>query len=320
MARKSPKNPLNDIVGQAGGWLGGAVSSLNTFLTGQDNPTVNPQTRKVISASQTVGDVVTGGAVSAMKGGPDAVTRYAAQQAALYAAGLAAEPVLEAAGKGVSAAANTKAGKALKGVVAEAKYEISSRLPVSQKTVKAIRQQHVRDVLQMAKRLDDKYMMQQRKTAQMANAVIKQYQEFNPVYIRAEAMHIEDTARQLKAANAPAMEIPIDEKAISRNLSKSANEIFRDTMQAGTREYDYQYPGWQQDVMNQLKKDIEDAQTYQRARGMLHRAGVETTRRLPRKTIEQKLAAEFRQEDLMDRLETQYLRSMMRRSGRGKIR
>ena len=313
MARKSPKNPLNDIVGQAGGWLGGAVSSLNTFLTGQDNPTVNPQTRRAISASQAVGDVVTGGAVSAMQQGPDAVTKYAAQQAALYGAGLAAQPVLGAAAKGVSAVANTKTGKALTNAV-------SSRLPVSQKTVRAIRQQHARDVVQMAKRLDDKYMRQQRKTAQMANAVIKQYQEFSPVYGRAEAMHIEDTARQLKAANAPAMEIPIDQRAVSRNLSKSANEIFRETMQAGTREYDYQYPGWQQDVMNQLKKDIEDAQTYQRARGMLHRAGVETTRRLPRKTIEQKLAAEFRQEDLMDRLETQYLRSMMKRSNLRKPR
>jgi len=313
MARKSPKNPLNDIVGQAGGWLGGAVSSLNTFLTGQDNPTLNPQTRRVVSASQTVGDIVTGGAVSAMQQGPDAVTRYAAQQAALYGAGLAAEPVLGAAAKGVSAVANTKTGKALTNAV-------SSRLPVSQKTVRAIRQQHVRDVVQMAKRLDDKYMRQQRKTAQMANAVIKQYQELNPVYSRAKTMYLENLGNELKAANAPAMEIPIDEKAISRNLSKSANEIFRNTMQAGTREYDYQYPGWQQDVMNQLKKDIEDAQTYQRARGMLHRAGVETTRRLPRKTIEQKLAAALRQEDLLDRLETQYLRSMMRRSGRGKPR
>lgn len=313
MARKSPKNPLNDIVGQAGGWLGGAVSSLNTFLTGQDNPTVNPQTRRVISASQTVGDIVTGGAVSAMQRGPDAVTRYAAQQAALYGAGLAAEPVLGAAAKGVSAAANTKTGKALTNAV-------SSRLPVSQKTVRAIRQQHVRDVVQMAKRLDDKYMRQQRKTAQMANAVIKQYQEFSPVYSRAEAMHIEDTARQLKAANAPAMEIPIDQRAVSRNLSRSANEIFSETMDAAIREPGYQYPGWQQDVLNQLKKDIEDAQTYQRARGMLHRTGVETTRRLPRKTIEQKLAAEFRQEDLMDRLETQYLRSMMRRSNLRKPR
>jgi hypothetical protein len=97
MARNSPKNPLNDIVGQAGGWLGGAASSLNTFLTGQDNPSLNPQTRRVVSASQTVGDVVTGGAVTAMKGGPDAVTRYAAQQAAVYAAGLAFEPAVEAA-------------------------------------------------------------------------------------------------------------------------------------------------------------------------------------------------------------------------------
>lgn len=313
MARRSSKNPLDDIVGQAGGWLGGAASSLNTFLTGQNNPTTNPQTRRVISASQAVGDIVTGGAVSAMQQGPEAVQRYANTQIALAAAGIAAQPVAQVVGRGVSAVGKSKAGKAL-----------ASRLPVSQKTVKQIRRQNAIDMLQMAERMaaraDRKYMRQQRKTAQMANEVIKQYQEFNPVYSRAEAMHIEDVGRQLREANAPAMEIPIDPKAVSRNLGKAANEIFRETMEVGSRKFDEQYPGWQSDVFNQLKKDIEQAQVYQRARGMMHRTGVETTRRLPKNTIEQKLAAEFRQEELMDRLETQYLRSMMRRGGRGKPR
>lgn len=326
MARSSKKNlrnPLDDISKAATGWLGDAAKGLS-MLIGPDSPTVNPQTKKAVDATRVVGDVVTGGAVTAMRGGPDAVERYAAQQAALYAAGLAAGPAINATVMGAKIVKNpvlrAQAARRAVDAAQTTKQALREAVPVSQKTVKAIQLQHAEDMLRLSQRADAKYMDQVRKNAGMANNAIKKYHETSPVYWRAEAMHIEDVSRQLRAANAPAMEINIDPKAVSRNLNKAANEIFRETMEQGMRDPANQYPGWQQDVLDQLKKDIDEIQVYQRARGMLHRAGIENTRRLPLDNVEKRLAAEFRREDLQDRLETQYLRSMMRRSNPRKLR
>lgn len=104
------QNPLDDIGSTVGGWLGGAAKSLNTFLTGDRNPTLNPQTRQGIRALQEVGDVASSGAVSAMQQGPDAVVRYANTQLAIAAASGVVGAVGPAA---VSKAAKTKAGQAV---------------------------------------------------------------------------------------------------------------------------------------------------------------------------------------------------------------
>lgn len=302
---------MNDIAGEVGGWLGGGARALDTFLSGDRNPGLNPQTRNLIRNTQAVGDVVSGGAVRAMQGGPDAVQRFAAQQAALYAAGLAAGPALGAAGKGLQKARNVpKVAKA----ISKAEARLANVMPVSAKTVRQMQRENAMMTLRIAERGQRRYVEQQQKTARMANQFIKQYEANNPVYMRAEAMWFEDVGDQYRAANAMhGTPIDIDRKAIHRNLNRSANEIFRETLDRMAKAENPR-PGWQNDAINQLKFDIEEARNYQRARGILHRIGIERTRRLPKPdSIEKQLAAEFRAEELKDRVEVQLLRSALRR-------
>lgn len=341
MARKSPKNPLNDIVGQAGGWLGGAVSSLNTFLTGQDNPTVNPQTRRVISASQVVGDVVTGGAVSAMQQGPDAVRRYANTQIALAAAGLAAEPVVGAAVKGAKILKNpvTRAQVVRRGQDAAWKvgHTVSGYKPVLNKTVRDLRKSNavrgqqladlneahrlLRETIYDVDRLVDSRATKQakQKTVEMANEFIKQYERNNPIYSRAEHMAFMESREAGTAIPSEDMpgyfEVP-SRREVRKRLNKAANQEFSELMQ-GFAEQGLPLP---QNATERLARDVREAQMYQRASGIMSRRGIETTRNLPVNTPEQIVAAEFRAMSLQDRLETQYLRSMMKRSNRRKPR
>ena len=296
MARRAPRNPLNDIAGEVGGWLGGGARALDALLSGDRNPGLNPQTRNLIRNTQVVGDVVSGGAVTAMQGGPDAVQRFAAQQAAFYAAGLATGPALGAAGKGLQKAKNIpKVAKA----ISKAEARLANVMPVSAKTVRQMQRENAMMTLRVAERGQRRYVEQQRKTARMANQFIKQYEANNPVYMRAEAMWMEDIDRQYRAANAmPGTPIDIDRKAIHRNLNKSANEVFQETVRRMSH-VENPYPGWQNEAVNQLKADIEEARNYQRARGILHRIGIERTQRLPKPdSIEKQLAAEFRAEEL----------------------
>lgn len=105
-----PKNPIDDIAKTVGGWLGGGAKALDTFLTGDRNPTFTPTTRQGIRALQEIGDVTSGGAVAAMQQGPDAVTRYVNTQVAIAAASGAVGAVAPVA---LSKAARTTTAKAI---------------------------------------------------------------------------------------------------------------------------------------------------------------------------------------------------------------
>ncbi len=124
------KNPIDDIGSTVGGWLGGAAKSLNVFLTGDQNPTMNPQTRAGIRALQEIGEQTTGGAVSAMQQGPEAVQRYVMTQAAIAAA---AGGVGAVAPKVVSKAAQTKAGQAVARKAGEVAFEARMLTPMTRR-------------------------------------------------------------------------------------------------------------------------------------------------------------------------------------------
>ena len=98
MAPRRVKNPINDIVNSAGRWVGGAAQSLDRALTADQDPTVTPLARRGIGTTQSVLDFASGGAIAAMKGGPDDVQRFASTQLALMTG-------LPVAGAGVGAVA-----------------------------------------------------------------------------------------------------------------------------------------------------------------------------------------------------------------------
>jgi len=131
MARK-PKNPIDDIAKTVGGWLGGGAKSLNTFLTGDRNPTLNPQTRAGIRATQRGLDIASGGGVSAAQQGPGAFARYANTQIGLYGAGVVAPSAISAA---LQSAPGQYATRKAATVAANAAFHAKLLKPVTTRTV-----------------------------------------------------------------------------------------------------------------------------------------------------------------------------------------
>lgn len=131
MARK-PKNPIDDIAKTVGGWLGGNAKSLNAFLTGDKNPTLNPQTRAGIRATQRGLDIASGGGVSAAQQGPGAFARYANTQIGFYGAGVVAPSAISAA---LESAPGQYATKKAATIAANAAFHAKLLKPVTTRTV-----------------------------------------------------------------------------------------------------------------------------------------------------------------------------------------
>ena len=128
MARGKKQNPIDDISKTVGGWLGGAARSLNVLATGDKNPSMNPTTRKGIRAVQGGLNVASGGGVTAIQQGPDAVVRYANTQIALYGLGEVAGEVIPAA---VSRAAKTRAGQAITNKALDVAFQAQMLKPMT---------------------------------------------------------------------------------------------------------------------------------------------------------------------------------------------
>ena len=180
MPRKS--NPINDIGNTVGGWLGGAAKSLNTFLTGDKNPTINPTTRRAIGATQEVADVLSGGGVAAAKAGPDAFQRYAVTQGALA---IGAAGVGAALPKVVSAAANTNAGKYAINKAADAAYQARMLKPVTTRNSLAAQRKLLNQVFEakgeIARLEDEIYFSKQVGTKTPDYDYMDLYESANPV-------------------------------------------------------------------------------------------------------------------------------------------
>jgi hypothetical protein len=321
VAPRKSKNPIDDLGGLVGGWLGGSARALNTFLTGDRNPTFNPQTRQGIRAIQEIGNATTGGAVLAMQQGPEAVQRYMATQAALAAAGGVAPSVVRGAVVGAKAIKNpvTRQQIARRATDAawKAKYVAEGMKPVRYSKLRDMRNQKVRLMMQMQGRVEDARDVakwerriadvaianMQKKTTLMANEFSLQYQNYNPVYQRAEQRNMEKLLELYGQSGAPeGMQMSGNTgTAISKELMGAANDLFRTATEAGAEPGAFAW--WQ------LKEDVRQAKAYQRARGIMARQAIDNIRSGGYRPAN----PEYVQQELQDRLEVQFLRSMMKR-------
>ena len=126
--RKSSKNPIDDIGKTVGGWLGGAARSLDTFVNPEKYLDMNLATSRAVTGIQQVTDVLTGGAVSAAKAGPDGFERYARQQIAITAATMGAGAALPSV---AGALAKSSAGKFASRKALDLVYEARMLRPVT---------------------------------------------------------------------------------------------------------------------------------------------------------------------------------------------
>jgi hypothetical protein len=119
------KNPIKDIGETVGGWLNSAAKSTDVFLKGNQNPFIPTPARKGIGASQTVGDALSGGLVSAAQKGGDAFGKQLAINAVTGA-------TISGAGAGVMKALRSPAVRSsVKGAIGSA----SEYLPTTRKNM-----------------------------------------------------------------------------------------------------------------------------------------------------------------------------------------
>jgi hypothetical protein len=325
MAPRRPKNPINDIVNSAGRWLGGAAQSLDRALTADQDPTVNPLARRGIGTTQSVLDFASGGAVAAMKGGPDDVQRFASTQLALMTGLPVAGAGVGAVAKGIKASGVVpKVARKAADVAWEAKYNAKMLKPVTTRKLVAQRNQFAREKQQLQEMIAQSQSeafeagdlisrMGSRvpnKTVKMANEFITQYQDYNPVFERAENKAMSEISEVYRASNAPqGMRMEYTRKDIRKQLLPSAQDLYADALGRMPQDDPMRI-----EAFNQLQTDIRQAKAFQQAEGIMARKGIETTRNLPALSDEQRLAKEYRDMVLQDRVEAQVLRSMLKRS------
>jgi hypothetical protein len=325
MAPRRPKNPINDIVNSAGRWVGGAAQSLDRALTADQDPTVNPLARRGIGTTQSVLDFASGGAVAAMKGGPDDVQRFASTQLALMTGLPVAGAAVGAAAKGIKASGVVPlAVRKAADVAWEAKYNAKMLKPVTTRKLVAQRNQFAREKQQLQEMIAQSQSeafeagdlisrMGSRvpnKTVKMANEFITQYQDYNPVYERAENKAMNALGDLYRASNAPqGMRMEYTRKDIRKQLLPSAQDLYADALGRMPQDDPMRI-----EAFNQLQRDVRQAKAFQQAEGIMARKGIETTRNLPALSDEQRLAKEYRDMVLQDRVEAQVLRSMLKRS------
>jgi hypothetical protein len=325
MAPRRVKNPINDIVNSAGRWLGGAAQSLDRALTADQDPTVTPLARRGIATTQSVLDFASGGAIAAMKGGPDDVQRFASTQLALMTGLPVAGAAVGAVAKGIKASGVVPlAVRKAADVAWEAKYNARMMMPVTTRKFVTQRNQFAREKQQLQGMLvqaqaeawqagDLISRMGSRvpnKTVKMANEFITQYQDYNPVFERAENKAMSEISEVYRASNAPqGMRMEYTRKDIRKQLLPSAQDLYADALGRMPQDDPMRI-----EAFNQLQTDIRQAKAFQQAEGIMARKGIETTRNLPALSDEQRLAKEYRDMVLQDRVEAQVLRSMLKRS------
>jgi hypothetical protein len=325
MAPRRVKNPINDIVNSAGRWVGGAAQSLDRALTADQDPTVNPLARRGIGTTQSVLDFASGGAITAMKGGPDDVQRFASTQLALMTGLPVAGAAVGAAAKGIKASGVVPlAVRKAADVAWEAKYNAKMLKPVTTRKLVAQRNQFAREKQQLQEMIaqsqseafeagDLLSRMGSRvpnKTVKMANEFIAQYQDYNPVYERAENKAMNALGDLYQSSNAPqGMRMEYTRKDIRKQLLPSAQDLYADALGRMPQDDPMRI-----EAFNQLQRDVRQAKAFQQAEGIMARKGIETTRNLPALSDEQRLAKEYRDMVLQDRVEAQVLRSMLKRS------
>jgi hypothetical protein len=325
MAPRRVKNPINDIINSAGRWVGGAAQSLDRALTADQDPTVNPLARRGIATTQSVLDFASGGAIAAMKGGPDDVQRFASTQLALMTGLPVAGAAVGAAAKGIKASGVVPlAVRKAADVAWEAKYNARMMMPVTTRKFVTQRNQFAREKQQLqgmlvqaqaeawhCRRFD--FEMGSRvpnKTVKMANEFITQYQDYNPVFERAENKAMSEISEMYRASNAPqGMRMEYTRKDIRKQLLPSAQDLYADALGRMPQDDPMRI-----EAFNQLQRDVRQAKAFQQAEGIMARKGIETTRNLPALSDEQRLAKEYRDMVLQDRVEAQVLRSMLKRS------
>ena len=327
MAPRRVKNPINDIVNSAGRWLGGAAQSLDRALTADQDPTVTPLARRGIGTTQSVLDFASGGAIAAMKGGPDDVQRFASTQLALMTGLPVAGAAVGAAAKGIKASGVVPlAVRKAADVAWEAKHNARMMMPVTTRKFVTQRNQFAREKQQLQGMLVqaqaeawqlgdmiDEISATRRtspKTTKMANEFIAQYQDYNPVYERAENKAMNALGDLYQSSNAPqGMRMEYTRKDIRKQLLPSAQDLYADALGRMPQDDPMRI-----EAFNQLQRDVRQAKAFQQAEGIMSRAKIEKTRRAPVLSDEQRLAKEYRDMVLQDRVEAQVLRSMLKRS------
>ena len=148
------------------------------------------------------------------------------------------------------------------------------------------------------------------KTTKMANEFITQYQDYNPVYERAENKAMNALGDLYQSSNAPqGMRMEYTRKDIRKQLLPSAQDLYADALGRMPQDDPMRI-----EAFNQLQRDVRQAKAFQQAEGIMSRAKIEKTRRAPVLSDEQRLAKEYRDMVLQDRVEAQVLRSMLKRS------
>jgi hypothetical protein len=154
------------------------------------------------------------------------------------------------------------------------------------------------------------------KTVKMANEFITQYQDYNPVFERAENKAMNALGDLYQSSNAPqGMRMEYTRKDIRKQLLPSAQDLYADALGRMPQDDPMRI-----EAFNQLQRDVRQAKAFQQAEDIMARKGIETTRNLPALSDEQRLAKEYRDMVLQDRVEAQVLRSMLKRSSSNKKR
>jgi hypothetical protein len=315
MARR-PKNPINDIVNSAGGWLGGVAKGVYNYSDSQARTFTNPYIN------------VAGRAVGKNPNLPVSGAKEAITNTAWGVVDVASGPIGRVAAKGVTAAgrAVAKTGVVRKAadVAWEAKYNARMMMPVTTRKFVTQRNQFAREKQQLqgmlvqaqaeawhaGDLLSEMGSRVPNKTVKMANEFITQYQDYNPVFERAENKAMSEISEMYRASNAPqGMRMEYTRKDIRKQLLPSAQDLYRDALERLPRNDPMRV-----EAFNQLQTDIRQAKAFQQAEGIMARKGIETTRRTPALSNEQRLAKEYRDMVLQDRVEAQVLRSMLKRS------
>lgn len=324
MARR-PKNPVNDIINSAGRWVGGAAQSLDRALTADKNPTVNPLARRGIGTTQSVLDFASGGAVSAMKGGPDDVQRFASSQLALVTALPVAGAAVGAAAKSIKASGVVpKVARKAADMAWDAKNQARMLKPVTTRKLVTQRNQYVGKIMELRGQvvqaqaeawqagdlISEVGSRVPNKTAKMANEFITQYQDYNPVFERAENKAMNALGDLYQSSNAPqGMEVVYTRKDVRQQLLPAAQDLYADALGRMPQDDPMRI-----EAFNQLQKDVRQAKAFQQAEGIMARKGIETTRSYPVLSDADRAAEEYRNMVLQDRVEAQVLRSMLKRS------
>jgi hypothetical protein len=298
---------------------------LDRALTADRDPTVNPLARRGIATTQSVLDFASGGAVSAMKGGPDNVQRFASSQLALMTGLPVAGAGVGAAVRGVKASGVVPmAARKVADVAWEAKYNARMLMPVTTRKLVTQRNQYagkVRELQEMMVQAQSEAFeasdlisrMGSRvpnKTVKMANEFITQYQDYNPVFERAENKAMNALGDLYQSSNAPqGMRMEYTRKDIRKQLLPSAQDLYADALGRMPQDDPMRI-----EAFNQLQKDVRQAKAFQQAEGIMARKGIETTRSRPVLSDADRAAEEYRNMVLQDRVEAQVLRSMLKRS------